>query len=460
MKKSYEMDMCSGPLFQKLLLFALPLMCSGILQLLFNAADIIVVGQFTGSAALAAVGSTTSLINLLVNLFIGLSVGANVVIARNYGAGDAGAVRRGVHTAILAAGVSGIVMIFVGLILSRPMLELMGTAEDVLDQAVLYIRIYFIGMPALLLYNFGAAILRAIGDTKRPMYFLFIAGVINVIFNLIFVIQFHLGVAGVAIATVISQIVSATLILICLMQSHSVCRLVPSELKIHGDQLKAILRIGLPAGLQGVIFNISNVLIQSSINSFGSLVVAGNTAASNIEGFVFTSMNAVYQTALSFTSQNMGARNYKRVNQVVLQCLGLVTGIGLILGVGAYLFGTPLLGIYTSDPQVVSYGLYRLSMVCAPYFICGVMDVLAGCMRGLGYSILPMLVSLTGACLLRVVWVMTIFQVYHTQQSLYISYPVSWLVTALAHLACYLLLRKRAFRRNGPETDPQAVQSA
>ena len=457
MKKSYEMDMCSGPLFQKLLVFALPLMASGILQLLFNAADIIVVGQFTGSQAIAAVGSTTSLINLLVNLFIGLSVGANVTIARNYGAGNYQAVHRGVHTAILGAGVCGFIMIFVGIGLSRPMLELMGTAPDVLDQAVLYIRIYFIGLPAILLYNFGAAILRAIGDTRRPMYFLFIAGVINVIFNLIFVIQFHMGVAGVAIATVISQVISASLVMLCLIQSHTVCRLVPSALKIHGDQLREILRIGLPAGLQGVIFNISNVTIQSSINTFGSLVVAGNTAASNIEGFVYTTMNAVYQTALSFTSQNMGARNYKRVDRVVVQCLAITSTIGLVLGIGAYLLGHQLLGIYTSDPEVISYGIYRLSMVCAPYFICGVMDVLAGCIRGLGYSILPMLVSLTGACLLRIIWVMTVFQVYRTQLSLYLSYPVSWIVTAIAHLICYLVLRKKAFR---PPDDPKPVQAA
>lgn len=456
-KKTYEMDMCNGPLFTKILVFALPLMCSGILQLLFNAADIVVVGQFTGSTALAAVGSTTSLINLLVNLFIGLSVGANVVIARSYGAGDVAAVHRGVHTAILAAGICGVALIFLGIALSRPALELMGTPPDVIDQATLYMRIYFVGMPALLLYNFGAAILRAIGDTKRPLYFLLIAGIVNVVFNLLFVILFHMGVAGVALATVISQVISAGLILYCLINNHGACHLVPSELRIHKDQLKAILRIGLPAGLQGVIFNISNVLIQSSINGFGSLVMAGNTAANNIEGFVYTSMNAVYQTSLSFTSQNMGARNFKRVDRILLECLALVTVIGVVLGNGVYLFGAQLLGIYTPDPQVITFGLYRMGVVCVTYFTCGIMDVLAGSIRGMGYSVLPMLVSLTGACLLRIIWIMTVFQIYHTQMALYISYPISWVLTAVAHFICYLVVRKRAFR---PAPLPAAASSA
>ncbi len=459
MRRSYEMDMCSGPLFSKILVFALPLMCSGILQLLFNAADIIVVGRFTGSSALAAVGSTTSLINLLVNLFIGLSVGANVMIARSYGAGDVAAVHRGVHTAVLTAAVSGIAMIFVGLALARPLLELMGTPGDVIDQAVLYMRIYFVGMPAVLLYNFGAAILRAIGDTRRPLYFLLIAGIINVAFNLLFVIRFHMGVAGVALATVISQVISSGLILFCLANNNGVCRLVPSELRIHKEELKAILRIGVPAGLQGVIFNISNVLIQSSINTFGSAVMAGNTAASNIEGFVYTSMNAVHQTSLSFTSQNMGACNFKRVDRVLLECMALVTVIGLVLGNGVYLLGSQLLGIYTPDAEVVVYGLYRMRMVCIPYFMCGVMDVLAGSIRGMGYSILPMLVSLTGACLLRIVWVMTIFQLYRTQMSLYVSYPISWTLTALAHLVCYLVMRRRTFQKAQQAADARRASA-
>ena len=448
MSKSYEMDMCSGPLFSKILVFALPLMLSGILQLLFNAADIIVVGRFTGSTALAAVGSTTSLINLLVNLFIGLSVGANVLIARSYGAGDIEAVHRGVHTTILLAAVSGVIMIFVGIALSRPILELMGTPEDVIDQAVLYIRIYFIGMPVVLLYNFGAAILRAVGDTKRPLYFLFIAGIINVIFNLIFVIVFHLGVAGVAIATVISQTISAALILYCLMRTDGACQLFPSQLRIHKEQLVTILRIGLPAGLQGVIFNISNVMIQSSVNSFGSTVMAGNTAANNIEGFVYTSMNAVYQTSLSFTSQNIGAGQCKRVDRVLIECLALVTVVGVVLGNGAYLFGRQLLGIYSDSPDVIAAGMNRILIVCTTYALCGLMDVTVGTLRGIGYSVMPMLVTLIGACGLRLAIVATLFQIpsFHTVQTVYWSYPISWTITFAAHMICYFWAIRRVKR--------------
>lgn len=447
MKKSYEMDMCNGLLLPKILRFSLPLILSGILQLLFNAADIVVVGRFSGSQSLAAVGATGSLINLLVNLFIGLSIGANVLVARFYGSADTENARQTVHTALLTAAIGGLCMIFLGLLLAKPMLLWMGTPADVLDQAVLYIRIYFIGMPAFMLYNFGAAILRAIGDTRRPLYFLFISGVVNVLFNLLFVIVFRMGVAGVAMATVISQALSALLILFCLWRSEGVCKLDFRRLRIHKDKLLGMLRIGLPAGLQGVIFNISNVLIQSSVNSFGSVAMAGNTAAGNIEGFVYTSMNAVYQTSLSFTSQNMGAGNYKRIDQILRRCLAVVAVIGLLLGNGAYLLGGPLLRIYSSDPEVVTYGLSRLSVVCVTYFLCGLMDVLVGSIRGMGYSVLPMLVSLTGACAFRVVWIFTVFRWQHTLWSLYISYPISWVLTAGAHLVCYLILRRKIRRR-------------
>ena len=453
MKRTYEMDMCNGPLLGKILMFAFPLMLSGILQLLFNAADIIVVGQFTGNTAMAAVGSTSSLINLIVNLFVGLSIGTNVLVARYYGAGDRRNTSEAVHTSILIAAIGGVVMIFLGILLAEPLLILTGTPEDVIDQAVLYMRIYFVGMPAFMVYNFGAAVLRAIGDTKRPLYFLLVSGIVNVIFNLIFVIVFHLGVAGVAIATVMSQFISAVMVVLCLHHTRGACHLRFSLLRIHKDKILAMLRIGLPAGLQGVIFNISNVLIQSSVNSFGSTVMAGNTAASNIEGFVYTAMNAIYQTSLSFTSQNMGARNYRRVDRVLLECLGLVAVVGIVLGQGAYLLGNQLLGIYTSDPEVITYGIYRLGIVSATYFLCGLMDVLAGCIRGLGYSVTPMLVTLVGSCLLRIVWIFTVFQAMHTQQILYISYPLSWLVTAVTHGICYLVLRRRAFREQpSPET--------
>lgn len=443
MKKNYEMDMCNGPLLGKILIFSGPLILSGILQLLFNAADIVVVGRFTGSHALAAVGSTSALINLLVNLFIGLSIGTNVLVARFYGAKKETEVSHTVHTSIMTAILGGILMIFVGVILARPLLEMMGTPDNVIAHSVLYMRIYFIGMPAFMIYNFGAAILRAIGDTQRPLYFLMAAGVINVIFNLIFVIVFHMGVAGVAAATVISQVISALLILNCLTHVEGMCHLNLKNLKIHNDKLIQMLKIGLPAGMQGVVFSISNVLIQSSVNSFGSIAMAGNTAASNIEGFVYTSMNAIYQTALSFTSQNMGAGNYKRINQILFRCLAIVSVIGLLLGNGAYLFGRQLLGIYSSDPQVIEFGLSRMAIISCTYFLCGIMDVMVGSIRGLGYSVMPMIVSLTGACAFRVLWIFTIFQWQHTLFILYISYPISWILTAGVHILCYRHVHKK-----------------
>lgn len=444
LKRSYEMDMCHGPLFSKIIMFAIPLILSGVLQLLFNAADIVVVGRFTGSHALAAVGSTSSLINLLVNLFIGVSVGANVLLGKFCGAQDYKNASETVHTAIYIAIWGGVIMIFAGLILARPLLELMGTPMDVIDLSVLYMRIYFIGMPAFMIYNFGAAILRAVGDTKRPLYFLTVAGVVNVLFNLLFVIVFKMGVAGVALATIISETISAGLIILSLMQSDGILRLHLKEMKFHKDKVVGMLKIGLPAGLQGMIFNISNVLIQSSVNSFGSVVMAGNTAASNIEGFVYTSMNAIYQTSLSFTSQNMGAKQYHRIDKILLQCLGVVTAVGLVLGVGAFLCGHTLLGIYSSSEDVITHGISRLSVVSASYFLCGIMDVMVGSLRGMGYSIMPMLVSLTGACLFRVIWIFTIFQMEHTLFSLYISYPISWILTFSAHVICYLVVRRKA----------------
>ena len=428
MAGSYEMNMTSGPLFGKIAAFAFPLMCSSVLQLLFNAADIIVVGRYAGNTALAAVGSTSALINLMVNLFVGLSVGANVLIARSYGAGDMKAVHKGVHTAMLMALVGGVFLIFVGVAASRPMLSLMGTPDDVIDQATLYLRIYFVGAPSLLIYNFGAAILRSVGDTRRPLYFL--------------------TLAGVALATIISQTVSAYLIVVCLQHNAGAFRLVLHELRFDPEQLREILRIGVPAGVQGVVFSLSNVVIQSSVNSFGSAVMAGNTTASNIENFVYSCMSSVSQTSMSFVSQNMGAGQYRRVDRVVFQCMLFTGAVGAIMGGSAYFFGTQLLHIYTPDPQVVTYGLYRMSVVCTTYFFCGWMDCLACSVRGLGASVLPMVVSIVGVCLLRIVWVMTIFQWERTQLCLYISYPVSWALTMAAHLICFLVLRKKVRSQN------------
>lgn len=440
--RSYEMDMCSGPIFTKLIAFAVPVILSGVLQLLFNAADIVVVGRFAGSESLAAVGSTSSLINLLVNVFIGLSIGANVLVARYYGAQKFRDLEETVHTAMIISVLGGVLLILVGTTLCKPILELMGTPEDVIDLAVLYVRIFFVGMPATLAYNFGSAILRAVGDTKRPLYFLMTAGIINVILNLFFVVVYSMGVAGVALATVISQCISAFLIVRCLMKSDAPYRLDVKKLQISSARVVEIARIGLPAGLQGAIFSISNVLIQSSVNSFGSVAMAGNTAAANIEGFVYTSMNAIYQTALSFTSQNYGAKQYGRMTKILLYCLGLVTIIGLVLGGGGVMFGRALLGIYSSDPAVIEYGMYRLRIICGLYFLCGLMDTMVGGIRGIGYSIVPMLVSLTGACALRVVWIFTIFARNRTLPVLYYSYPFTWAVTFSAHVICYIVIRR------------------
>lgn len=443
MKKSYEMDMCNGPIFKKLLIFALPLMLSGILQLLFNAADIVVVGKFTGSHALAAVGSTGALINLFVNVFIGFSIGTNVLVAQYFGARDEKNLQETVHTSILLGIVGGFILIVAGIVFAKPMLEWMDTPDNVLEHAVLYMRIYFVGMPAMLVYNFGAAILRAIGDTKRPLYYLLSAGVINVVLNLFFVIVLDMGVAGVATATVASQVVSAVLIVRCLMQSEGIYRLNLHELKLHRKKLVRIVQIGLPAGLQGAVFSLSNVLIQSSVNSFGSVAMAGNTAAGNIEGFVYTSMNAIYQTALSFTSQNVGGGRQDRIPKIIFQCMAIVIVIGAVMGNLAYQCGPFLLGIYSSDPEVIQFGMSRMQIICQWYFLCGIMDVAVGILRGLGYSVIPMLVSLTGACGLRVLWIFTVFAWKHSLFVLYLSYPITWIVTFTVHLICLLVIWKR-----------------
>ncbi len=443
MKASYEIDMCNGPLLGKILIFSIPLMLSGVLQLLFNAADIIVVGRFAGSSALAAVGSTSSLINLLINVFVGLSVGVNVLVARYYGAKEEENISETVHTAIATSILCGLFLVVLGICAARPLLILMGTPEDVLDQAVLYMRIYFVGMPVVMVYNFGAAILRAIGDTRRPLYFLFAAGVVNVILNLFFVMCLGMGVDGVGWATVISEHVSAFLILKSLAQNQGAMKLHLKKLRITPRKLARIVKIGLPAGMQGAIFSVSNVLIQSSVNSFGSIAMAGNTASANIEGFVYTAMNAVYQTNLSFTSQNLGGKRYSRLNRILFICLGVVTVVGLVLGLSAVAGGNTLLGIYSSDPEVLRYGMLRLEIICSTYFLCGLMDCTVGSLRGMGYSVIPMFVSLTGACGLRILWIFTVFAAYRSLDVLYLSYPVSWLVTALAHLFTYRKIRKR-----------------
>lgn len=445
--KSYEIDMCNGALFPKILAFSIPLMISSILQLLFNAADMVVVGRFAGSTSLAAVGANASLINLLTNLFIGFSVGANVMTAQFYGARKEREMNETVHSAIVLSLLCGSVLLVLGILVAPQILILMGTPNDVLGHAVLYIRIYFVGMPVILLYNFGSSILRAVGDTKRPLYYLLAAGIINILLNLLFVIGFQLGVAGVALATVISQLVSAALILRCMMHMEGGCRVEFSKLHMNRNKVMQMMRIGLPAGLQGTVFSLSNVLIQSSVNSFGSIAMAGNTAASNIEGFIYMAMNSYHQTALSFSSQNFGAGNYKRIGKVLLECLAMVTAVGLIFGWAAYLLGDQLLGIYSSDPRVIQVGMLRLSVICTTYCLCGIMDVLVGELRGIGCAVLPMVVSLLGACGFRILWIFTIFKQHHSLWILYLSYPVSWILTAVVHAGCFVLIRRRQKQR-------------
>ena len=444
-RHTYEIDMCSGAILPKLLKFTLPLMCSGILQLLFNAADIIVVGRYAGDNALAAVGSNTSLINLLVNLFIGLSVGANILAARFYGARDREGIRQTVHTAMLISIISGAFLAVVGALGAERILMWMQSPEEVRALAAVYLRIYFLGMPATMLYNFGAALLRATGDTQRPLYYLTFAGVVNVALNLLLVIVFHMDVAGVAIATVASQIISAALVVRCMMRTSGAVHLELRELKIYPIRLKQILQVGLPAGFQGILFSLSNVFIQSSVNSFGEIVVAGNAAAANIEGFIYVAMNSIYQATVSFVSQNYGAGRYERLRPILFRALACVVFVGLLLGNGAVLFGPQLLGIYSDSAPVIAAGVARMKVLCTTYFLCGIMEIMVAMLRGLGYSVMPMIVSLVGACGLRLVWIATLFRIpaFHSMTTLYWSYPVSWIITSVAHTACYFWAVRR-----------------
>ena len=445
MKRSYEMDMTRGPLLRSILLFTLPLILTGVLQLLFHATDLVVVGRFTGANAMASVGSTTSLINLFVNFFMGISVGANVLVAQYYGAKKYDSASETVQTALLTGLTGGLMLVVLGLLLARPMLTLMKTPAEVIDGAVLYIRLYFVGMPASMIYNFGAAVLRAVGDTRRPLYFLTAGGIINILGDLLFVCVFGMGVAGVAVATVLSQCLAAVLIVLCLTNMNGMCRVDLKHLHFYRSRLLAIMKVGLPAGLQSVVFNVSNVLIQASVNSFGAITVAGNTAAENIEEFVYISMYAIYQTSISFTSQNFGAKEYRRIDRIFIQCMILVTLIGAALGQVAYRFGVPLLHIYSQDPEVIAFGLQRFCVVGVLYFLCGMMDVASGVVRGLGYSVMPTIVSVIGACLSRVIWIFTVFRMYHTLFTLYLSYPISWTLTFVAHLVCYFVVRRKIF---------------
>ena len=446
-RNKYEIDMCNGSIMDKLISFSLPLMISGMLQLMFNAVDIVVVGRFTGSSALAAVGSTTALIAVFTNLFIGISLGANVLAARFYATDRQKEMSETVHTSILFALLSGMVMAVVGLLMAKTALEIMGTPDNVIDQSVLYMRIYFMGMPFFMIYNYGAAILRAIGDTKRPLIFLIVAGVTNAVLNLFLVIVFHLGVAGVAIATIISQFISCVLVIRCLYKSEGSYQFRFSKLQIKSVYLKQIFQVGVPAGIQSTVINISNALLQSSVNSFGSVAMAGYTAANNIFGFLYVSVNSVTQACMSFTSQNYGVRKLKRMDRVLVDCMILTVIVGVVLGGGAYLFGPELLHIYTEQNNVIRCGVEILSYTTVTYFLCGLMDLFPGALRGMGYSTVPMLLSIIGTVGVRILWIFVLFPRHRTLGFLFISYPVSWLATIVMQVICFYFVRKKVHRK-------------
>lgn len=448
--------MCRGPIFKSVIIYTVPIILTSILQLLFNAADLIVVGWFSGSDSVAAVGATGALTNLLVNLFIGLSVGAGVAVAQSLGAGDKKGTYEAVHTAIPVALIGGVILTVIGVAFSSTFLELMGTpADKLLPLASAYMRIYFCGITFSILYNFGSAILRAAGNTRSPLIFLTVAGVLNVILNIIFVALFKMDVAGVALATSISQGVSAVLVIRSLMRREDACRFEIRGMKIYTRAFARILKIGLPAGLQGTLFSISNVLIQSSINSFGSAHMSGSAAAGSLEGFCYVAMNAFHQTALNFCGQNYGAGNLKRVKKITWVCLLTVSVVGIVIGNLTYIFGDKLLGIYITDsPDAIRYGMERLKFMLIPYFLCGIMDTATGSMRGIGSSVIPMVITIIGVCVMRIVWIYTVFAMpqYHTFSGLFISYPISWLLTFAAVFTSYLIIMRKRERALAAQT--------
>ncbi len=448
-KTAHSVDLSTGAILPKMLRFALPLMLASLLQLLFNAADIIVVGKFCGDDSMAAVGSNGALVSLLTNFFIGLSVGVNVLAARYFGAKSNDELKNTVHTSMLLSVIGGVALTVIGLVFAPTLLVAMSTPEEILELATVYLRIYFLGMTATTVYNFGSALLRAIGDTKRPLYYLLLAGVVNIVLNVIFVAVFKMDVAGVAAATVISQVLSAYLTVRCLMREEGAIRLIPRELRLDRRKLTQIVRNGLPAGLQSTLFSLSNVVIQSSVNSFGDIVVAGNSAASNLEDFVIIAMNAFYQATISFTGQSLGVRDYKRIIRVLLVAEACAIVTGFALGGLLIAFGAPLLGIYSETAEVIAAGLVRVRCVAPLVFTCGFMNCLTGVLRGLGRSVLPMIVSLLGACGLRILTIATVFQIpeFHTIETIYASYPLSWTLTGLAHLVCFIVIMRKIYKK-------------
>lgn len=439
-------DMCSGPMLGNIIMYTIPIILQSLMQLLYNAADLVVVGRFCGSTSVGAVGATSSPTTLIFSLFLGLSVGAGATAAQSIGAGDFDRTSRTVHTTVPTSILGGIGLAIIGNLVCEPLLRLMGTPENVLPLSTLYMRIYFAAMPFTMLWNFGAALLRAAGDTKRPLIYASISGVFNVVLNIIFVTVFHMDVAGVALATTISITISAILVLRALMHRHDAMHFSFKEMHIDKQILKKILSIGIPSGIQSSMFAISNLLIQSSINSFGDIFLAGSSSAGSIEGFVYVIMNAFYQASLNFSAQNYGARKFGRIKKAMLLCV-LCAGVsGLIVGNSAYIFGDKLLSIYITDsPQAISYGLIKLSIICCTYFLCGIMEAISGAIRGMGSSLSTMIISVFGICILRVVWIYTIFAIpqWHTPECLFLSYPITWIITIIAYLIAFIVVIKK-----------------
>lgn len=446
-------DMTTGALMPQIIAFSIPLALTGLLQLVYNAADMMVVGRYAGSRSLAAVGATSMLVNLTVNLFIGLATGSGVVVAKNIGAGDGKSVHRAVHTTMLLSVVSGIIVMTLGICFSPTFLRWMSTPDDIIDLSVLYLKIYFAGAPANMIYNYGAAILRANGDSKRPFFFLTSAGLINIALNLVFVIKFNLDVAGVAYATIISQYISAICVVIALVSNSGIIHLSIKKLRFYKTEFSEIIRIGLPAGIQGSLFSISNVLIQSSVNSFGSIVIAGNTAAANIDGIIYVCCNAVSQSAMTFSSQNYGARKYDRIKRTYADCMIAATVLSGAMCALFYMLRVQLLGIFTTDPNVIAAGSVRLGIMAATYWLDTFMDVTTGQLRGMGRSVSPMIVTVVGVCVFRTIWLMTVFRAYHTLEVIYYSYPASWIITVAALLVCYFYACRSINREKGKQVE-------
>lgn len=453
-KKNYEIDMCQGALLKKLIIYALPLMATNILQLLFNLADTVVLSQFSseGVNAVGAVGSTTSLINLIIGLFVGLSVGANVLVAKCVGEKNKEKAEKIVAMSVLVSLIFGTVLAIIGVCGARFFLKAMNCDDELLDMATVYIRIYFLGMPIILLYNFVASILRAVGDTFRPLMYLIIAGILNIILNLFFVLVLHYDVEGVAIATVASQVVSAILSIIALLKNKGYSYLNIKKIKIYKNEFIEMLKIGIPAGLQGCVFSISNVLIQSSINKFGKVIVSANTVASQLDGFIYNAMNAVALASLAFVGQNLGAGKLDRIKRTILESTVLVTVVGLVFAVVILLFKRPLCGFFApGNEEVIKIAVHRLNIMCITYFLCGIMEVLSNSLRGIGKSTLAMVISLSGSCFFRILWIKTVCLKWTTLNAIYVVYPVSWALTSLilAVVLCICFVKlKKTFNTN------------